>query len=159
MSAMDWNDLYTYQEVSTGVKLNSLAAFNVTNTVNFGSLDINQKNDPLDRTTTITPTGNVGLDNEVSGPAYMCTDFPTCSGSTIGIGNQKYALSTSTAYDSATSLTTTPTEIETNVGKPTTSTPTAKSIWWGMLIPTGTNSGSYDGTITITGVKGETTDW
>jgi hypothetical protein len=28
---------------------------------------------------TIKATGNLGLDHELSGPTYMCTDFPTCS--------------------------------------------------------------------------------
>jgi hypothetical protein len=146
-------------EVVSGVKLNSLAAFNITTEVNYGALGVEQSNDPLDRTTSITPTGNVGLDHELSGPLYMCTDFPACSGNTIDIGYQKYALSSSTPYTSATALTTTPTEAETNVPKPTTGTPTSTNIWWGMYVPIATLPGSYDGNITVTGLKGETVDW
>jgi hypothetical protein len=107
----------------------------------------------------ITPTGNVELDQELSGPTYMCTDFPTCAGNTIDVGYQKYALTSSTPYSSATALTTSPIEVETNVPKPITGSQTGKSIWWGIYIPTGTANGSYDGTITVTGLKGETIDW
>lgn len=159
IKATDDNSASGNTEVASGVKLNSLVAFNISNEVNYGALGVNQSNDPLDRTTLITPTGNVGLDHELSGPSNMCTDFPTCSAYTINIGYQKYALSASTSYSSATVLTTTPTEIETNVPKPTTTSPLAKYIWWGMLIPQGTMPGSYDGNITVTGLKGETTDW
>jgi hypothetical protein len=159
IKATDDDTLSHYTQVATGVELNSLAAFNITTEVNYGALGVEQGNDPLDRTTLITPTGNIGLDHELSGPMYMCTDFPTCLGSTIDIGYQKYALSASTAYSSATALTTTATEVETNVAKPITGTPTGKNIWWGMYIPTGTANGSYDGNITVTGIKGETVNW
>jgi hypothetical protein len=128
-------------------------SFNITNEVNYGALGIGESNDPLDRTTLITPTGNVGLNHELSGPTYMCTDFPTCSGNTIDIGNQKYALKSSTTYSDATTLTTTATLANTNILKPTAASPPGRSIWWGILVPEGTSNGSYDGTITVTGIK------
>jgi len=146
-------------EVSTGVEMNSLLAFNVTSSINYGSLSIGGSNDPLDRTTVITPTGNVGLDHEVYGPTNMCTDFPTCSGYTIPIGYQKYGLTSSTSYSSGTSLTASATEIETDIPKITDGTATTKTLWWGIQIPTGTEFGVYNGSITISGVKGETSGW
>jgi hypothetical protein len=144
---------------ATGVEMNSLIAFNVTPAINFGSLSVGQSNDPLDKTIIVTPTGNVGLDEELSGPAYMCTDYPTCSGAKISIGNQKYSLSSSTAFSAAYALLTTATEVELNVPKPINTSPTTKSIWWGMLIPSNTSAGTYNSTTTITGIKGETTSW
>jgi hypothetical protein len=159
IKATDNNSATSTSEVSVGVKLNSLIAFNITTEVNYGSLSVGQSNDPLDRTTIITPTGNVGLDHEVYGPANMCTDFPTCSGATIPISYQKYSLIPSTSYASASTLSTSSTEVETNVPKVTTGTPTTKSIWWGMLVPTGTSPGTYEGDINITGIKGEIIDW
>ncbi|MDX9738932.1 MAG: sialidase family protein [Candidatus Dojkabacteria bacterium] len=159
IKATDNNSATSTSEVSVGVKLNSLIAFNITTEVNYGSLSVGQSNDPLDRTTVITPTGNVGLDHEVYGPANMCTDFPICSGGTIPISYQKYSLVSSTSYTSASTLSTTSTEIETNVPKVTTGTPTTRSIWWGMLVPDGTSPGTYDGDISITGIKGETINW
>ncbi|MCC7290085.1 hypothetical protein IT417_02445 [bacterium] len=145
-------------EVSSGVEMNSLTALNVTGSVNYGTLDVNQSNDPLDKITTVTPTGNVGLDEELSG-ANMCTDYPTCSGGIIAVGQQKYALATSTAYASGTALTTSPVEQELNVPKATSGSPTTKNTWWGILIPLGTTPGSYSGSNTVTAVKGETGGW
>jgi hypothetical protein len=146
-------------EVSSGVEMNSLIAFNITTAVNYGGLSVGQSNDPLDRITVITPTGNVGLDEELSGPANMCVDYPTCSGAKIAVGNQKYSLAASTSFASASALTTTPTEVELNVQKPINGSPSTKSIWWGMFIPTNTNPGTYSGAITVTGIKGETVNW
>jgi len=147
-------------EVSTGVNINSLTAFSITSGINFGNLGIGGSNDPLDKTTTTTPTGNVGLDQELSGAANMCVDYPTCSGGTpIGVTYQKYSLTSLTAYSSGVSLSTTPTETELNVPKPITQTPTTKDTWWGILIPAGTNPGQYNGANTATAVKGEIVDW
>ena len=159
IKATDNNSSTSTSEVSVGVKLNSLIAFNITTEVNYGSLSVGQSNDPLDRTTVITPTGNVGIDHEVYGPANMCTDFPICSGNTIAISYQKYSLLSSTPYASASSLSTTSTEIDTHVPKVTTGTPTTRSIWWGMLVPNGTSPGTYDGEISITGIKSDILDW
>lgn len=145
-------------EVAAGVEMNSLTALDVTASVNYGSLDVGQSNDPLDKTTTVTPTGNVGLDTEQSG-SQMCTNYPTCSAGTIGVSYQKYALAASTAYASATALSGTPAEAELNVAKAITGSPTTKNLWWGILIPTGTTPGAYSGSNTIGAVKGETVSW
>ncbi len=146
-------------QVASGVEMNSLTALDVTASINYGSLNIGESNDPLDKVTTVTPTGNVGIDTELYGPAFMCTDYPTCAGNTIAINYVKYALSTSTAYASGASLSTTPTEVELNVPKDITGSPTTKDIWWGIQIPTGTVPGSYTGANTVGAYKGETGGW
>lgn len=147
-------------EVSIGVEVNSLTAFSITSSINYGGLSAGQSNDPLDKTLITTPTGNVGLDQEHSGATNMCVDYPTCSGGTpIGVAYQKYALSTSTAYSSGVALSTSPTEVELNVPRPTSSSPTTGTTWWGILIPTGTDPGAYGGANTITAVKGEVINW
>ena len=147
-------------EVSAGVEMNSLTAFDITGSINYGSLGAEESNDPLDKIVTTTPTGNVGLDQEHSGATNMCVDYPTCSGGTpIGVTYQHFALSSLTAYSSGTALTTSADEVELNVPKVTTGTPTTKDTWWGILIPTSTQTGSYSGANTITAVKGETGDW
>ena len=143
-------------EVTSGVEMNSLTALDVTTSIAFGTLDVGQSNDPLDKTTVVTPTGNVGLDSELSGAANMCTDYPTCSGGTIGVSYIKYALAATTAYASGTALSATPTEAELNAPKPTTGSPTTKTVWWGIQIPTGTTPGSYTGANTVSAYKGET---
>lgn len=146
-------------EVTSGVEMNSLTALDVSSSIAFGSLDVGGKNDPLDKTTTVTPTGNVGLDTELSGAANMCTDYPTCSGGTIGVSYIKYALAATTAYASATALSISPTEAELNAPKATNGSPTTKDIWWGIQIPTGTTPGSYTGANTVSAYKGETGGW
>ena len=144
---------------SSGVELNSLVAFSTGASVSYGILGVGQANDPLDKTLVTTATGNVGLDQEHSGSATMCTDFPTCAGSTkIPVSYQRYALS-ALAYASGTQLSITPNEIELNVAKVTSSTPTTGTVWWGISIPGGTLSGTYNGANTITALKGEIANW
>jgi len=150
-------------EVSTGVEMNSLIGFEigytVTGSISYGNLGIGQKNDPLDKITTTTPTGNIGLDQEHSGTS-MCTDYPTCSGGTpITVGYQHFALASSTAYASGTALTGTATEYELNVPKVRGGSVTTRNVWWGIEIPAGTTIGTYSGANTISAVKGETTSW
>lgn len=91
----------------------------------------------------------------------MCTDFenyPTCLGETIPVGQQRYYLS-SVAYASGTPLSITPTEVELNIAKVTSPTPTTGTVWWGISIPAGTLSGTYNGANTITAIKGEIANW
>ncbi len=150
-------------EVSAGVEMNSLIAFEigytVTSSINYGNLGVGDKNDPLDKITTTTPTGNIGLDQEHSG-SNMCVDYPTCSGGTpITVGYQHFALASSTAYDSGTALTGSAIEYELNVPKVRSGSVTTKNVWWGIEIPSGTDIGTYSGANTISAVKGETTNW
>jgi hypothetical protein len=147
-------------EVSTGVEMNSLTAFDVTGSINYGGLAPEESNDPLDKIVTTTPTGNVGLDQEHSGAANMCVDYPTCSGGTpIAVSYQEYYTVSSRSYGSGTDLSTTPTEVELDVEKIRNGTVYTKNTWWGILIPTGTVTGEYAGANTITAVKGETANW
>ncbi len=159
VKVIDNNSATDDTEVASGVEMNSLTALDVTTSINYGSLDIGQRNDPLDKITTVTPTGNVGIDTELSGPANMCTDFPTCTGNTIAVSYVKYALATSTAYASGASLTTTPTEVELNAAKVRTGSPATKNVWWGIEIPLGTTPGSYTGSSTVNAYKGEIVNW
>ena len=159
LKATDNNSAIGYGETSTGVKLNSLIAFSITSSINYGSLGLSESNDPLDITTTTTPTGNVGLDHEVYGPANMCSDYPTCAGYTIPVGNQKYALSASTAYSSGVALSTTPTEAEISIVKPTSGTPTTGTMWWGIYIPPASEATTFYGSITVNGLKSEASEW
>lgn len=142
-------------EISTGIEISSLVGYDVTTSISFGNLSVGQMNDPLDKTTTITATGNVGLDQEISG-----TDMTDGGSNEITVDNQKYALASSTAYASGTALSGTPTEVELNVLKTRLlASPATKNTWWGLFIPPGTAAGSYSGTNTIVAVKGEVANW
>ena len=151
----------TSVEVTTGVEMNSLTAFSVTNTLSYGNLFANQSNDPLDKVLTTTATGNVGLNQEHKGSGTgMCTDYPTCEvGTPILLSNQKYSLTASTSYSSATSLTGSPVEVALKVPKPTSTTAVSKNTWWGAFIPLNTLPGYYEGENVITAVKGAIANW
>jgi hypothetical protein len=137
--------------------VNSLLALDVTNSINYGSLNPGDKNDPLDKITTVTATGNVSLDVTLYG-TNMCTDYPTCAAHTMAVGKQKYALSTSTAYSSGTNLLVdSGAEAELNCPKTIDSfNKQTKDIWWGIEIPTLQAAGSYTGSNTFIGKTNET---
>ena len=148
--------------VSTGVELNTLVGGDTTpTTLDFGSLALGRSNDPLDKTLTHFPTGNVGIDITIkANTASMCTNYSTCTGGTpIPIYYQKYSLSSKKAYSSGTILTTTAVESEINIGKQTTSTAPTKQTWWGIYIPSATLPGVYNGLNVIEYVIGETSEW
>ncbi len=144
-------------ESASGVEVNSLTAMDVTSAIDYGLQTVGTNTGNLDQTTVVTATGNVGLDEQLSG-----TDMTDGSGHTIVVTQQHYDLS-QVAYSSATPLTTTDTEVELNVAKTkstgTTTNPETGDTWWGIEIPTGTVSGSYTGQNTVTAVKGEYADW
>ncbi len=134
-----------------GIELQSMIGYEVTSSINYGSLSIGQKNDPLDKITTITNTGNVSLDEEVSG-----TDMTNGGTGTILVSFQKYALSAATAYNSAVALgPTSEGGVKADLNCPKTTvvgSPETKNTWWGLYIPEGTEPGSYTGTISIVAV-------
>lgn len=138
---------------STGVNINSLAAFEITGELDYGSLDAGGTNATLTKTLVVTPTGNSPFHVMHKG-TQMCTDSPTCAttgGKTpIPIAQQKYALASGTSYASGTALSATDTKVLLNVPKVDNGTVTTKTTWWGMAIPLGTVPGTYNGTNTIT---------
>lgn len=153
--------------VSTGVEMNSLIAFTVTDSINYGYFSPNGTSASLNQELVTTPTGNVGLDQSHQG-TNMCTDYngttnPTCAstiGTAIPVSKQKYN-TTSTAYAAVenVALTTSAVEVELNVPKVRNGTVTTKSTWWGITIPSGTLAGVYNGLNTIVAISGETANW
>jgi hypothetical protein len=157
----------SYGESDSGVDVRSFLAFALnTLSIPYGSLEPGQQTDPLNATTTISATGNVGLDKQVEGES-MCTSFtpsslcPTSPTSTIPESEQVFATST-VAYAAATSLSSsTIQEVEVNVHKSTsTSTQATASAYWGIRVPSSiTFSGDYYGQNTFYAVVGESVDW
>jgi len=155
VKVIDNNSASNELEVSSGVEVLTTTALDVTAVINYGSLDIGDRNDPLDKTTTVTATGNVGLDEELSG-----TNLTDGGVGVIAVSYQKLSLTISTAYASGTALSTSPTEYELNCLKTTVSgSPQTKDTWWGIEIPSGIPPGIYTGTNTVTAVLGETVNW
>ncbi len=159
VKAIDIGSLYGLGETSSGVELNSLLAFDVTNSIHYGSLEAGQHNENLDRETTITSRGNVGLTQELSGSS-LCADYPTCSPNLqIFVNNQRYSANSSTPYTSGNTLTFDPTITNIYMPKPTSSTPVTANIWWGLGVPIGTVSGAYNGELVVTGIKSSPDKW
>ncbi len=142
-------------EVSSGVELNTLIGYDVTSSIAYGSLAVGAKNDPLDKTTTVTNRGNVGLDQELRG-----TNMSDGGVNSIAVTYQRYALAALTPYASGTQLTLTDVLSQLDVSKTTvTASPQTKNTWWGLEIPAGTVSGTYTGTNTITALASDYLEW
>ncbi|HEU4677827.1 MAG TPA: hypothetical protein VFS75_03880 [Candidatus Paceibacterota bacterium] len=154
-------------EASSGVDVRSLLAFALnTLTIPYGSLEPGQQTDPLNATTTISATGNVGLDKDVEGSS-MCTTYtgstpcPNSATSTIPENMQVVATST-VAYAQGTAISsTTPTFVDINVHKSiATSTQEQGSAYWGIKVPaTITFAGDYTGQNTITALVSDSSQW
>lgn len=140
------------------VELNSLIAFTVTPSINYGTLGIGESNDPLDKILTTTPTGNTSLSQSHHG-TQMCTNHPSCTGGTpIAAAQQRYGLS-GVAYASGTTLKTSIEASGLHIPKVNNGTVTTKDTYWGISIPNGILPGAYTGQNTITGNKASLIDW
>jgi len=148
------NNSATHNATSTAtVEVASLAAFEITPSIDYGTVAAGGSTGTLNQTVVTTPTGNVPMNQLYSG-TQMCTDSPTCSASgktPLAVTLQEYALTSGTSYGSGTDLTATPTAVNINVPKVTDgANVTTKTSWWGISIPIGTLPGVYNGVNTIT---------
>lgn len=132
----------------------------------YGSLEPGSQTDPISATTSISATGNVGLDERLTGES-MCVTYgtnnecPNSATSTIAESEQVFATS-SVSYASGIALSsTTQQELEVNVFKSTsTSTPATGNTIWGIRVPSAvTLAGDYKGENTFFAVHGEAVDW
>jgi hypothetical protein len=137
---------------TTGVGLNevsTLIALNVDSAINYGSLFVGEDTGATNQQTTVTNTGNIEIDTEVSGSS-MCTDYPTCSSSEIVSSNQKYSNSTFTYSTGGSILSGTPTLLDLNIIKSTVGPSNSSAeIYWGLSIPSGISFGNYSGQNTV----------
>jgi hypothetical protein len=161
----------THTQSSIGQELLSFLSLTLnTLAIPYGQLEPGQKTDPLVATTTISATGNVGLDELLTGKS-MCTNYTsavacrTSATSTIADRYQVFATS-SVSYGFATSSgrtlsSTTQKELEINVRKSTSTSVTATGrTYWGISIPsTITLAGSYTGQNTFYGKVNEPAQW
>jgi len=136
------------------IDVGTLNALDVTDSISYGSLAPGGKNDPLDKLVLATTTGNNAIDANISG-YDMCTDYPTCSAATTSITNQKYATSSGIGYGSSSAegihvASSSAVLLEFVTSKPTaTPSSVAQNIYWGTLVPTGTDPGTYEGVNTF----------
>lgn len=149
------------------VEVTSFLAFALNDlSIDYGSLEPGQQNDPINATTTVSATGNVGIDNSLTGES-MCTSYtgsslcPNSSTSTISESEQVYGTSTVSYAQGVPLSSTTIQQLEINVPKSTaTSTATTSDAFWGIRVPASiTYAGSYTGENTFYAVVGESVDW
>ena len=130
--------------IAGGIEMNTLQSFSLsTGTIGYGPVAPGQS--PLNPAIeTITNTGNVAMGIQVSGTDLTYSTFPH-----IPVGNEQYKLS-NFVYGGGTALTITPTDAGASLVKPTQSTPApAQNTYWQILVPYGTHSASYSGTISF----------
>ena len=136
----------------------------------FGALEPGDLTDPLVATTTVRATGNVGMDELLSGEA-MCGTYtsaitcPNSASSTIPETYQVFATSSVTYATASTSgfilSSSTQNELELNVSKSTATSSQASGVtFWGIQVPISiTLAGAYTGENTFFGKVGEPSEW
>lgn len=133
---------------STGNELDQFTDYSLdTLTLNYGSMDPGAASS--DQAIVMSATGNVGLDENLSG-----TDL-TSGGDTILVGQQKYKLSAGGGW-TGTVLTGSAVEAQLNVPKTTvTASPASATTYFVLQVPDPQPVGTYSGTNTIEGVTGD----
>lgn len=153
-SSEDWRFFMIISDVqknsdtaTTSEELNTLQALDIsTSSIDYSDLDPGENTGTLSETTTITDTGNVAID------IYLYGDDMESALSSIAIGQQEYATSSSVSYGSGTDATSTDTNaVEMDLSKPTAHSPNTSTddIYWGLEIPSIQKAGSYTGTNTF----------
>lgn len=172
VSAVDDNHATsTFTQSSIGQELLSFLSLTLdTLAIPYGQLEPGQQTDPLAATTSIRATGNVGLNELLTGES-MCPGYTnashcrTSATSTIADRYQVYATS-SVTYASATSSnhtlsSTTQKLLKIQVRKSTSTTfQSNKKTFWGIKVPVSiTLAGSYTGQNTFYGAVSNSASW
>ncbi len=158
--AQDNGDLYDSLETNVGVEMNSLVALRLEpSSINYGNMAAGTNSGSTNQEVDIIATGNVGIDSEFSGTNMTYSSY------VIPVSYQEY-FNSSFSYqdppDTVWSLSSTPTEREVNIPKTywdLVRIDGVVTIYWGIKIPLSIGAGTYNGTNTITAVKGEVSDW
>ena len=172
----------TLTQGGSGVNVGGFMAFRLDqDTITFGDLEVDARNETLDRLTTIFATGNVGIDQELEGTPmcpmfdlldpveYGCTVYDPETGApedTIPARFQRFAKDLITAYGSGTQLADVtasglPAFLALNVPKTISLTETRnEDIGWGIEIHTNiTRAGNYLGQNTFIGTASHPSNW
>ena len=152
-SATDWTcEMWPADNTATGtvatdtVEMNSLVALDVTSPINYGDVDPGQDTGATNQSITVTNTGNVDMDPQVSGGVM------SSGPNTISVNNQEYS-SDNFTFGAGIDLSASPTTI--NLILPQrTSTVITDLLYWGLGVPEGTPAGSYTGTNTLSATSG-----
>jgi len=164
-AATNWTAQVTPSDESAGtadtddIEMGTTTALDVTDTIPYGELALGGDTGTGDDTTTVTNTGNEGIDVDVDG--YGVTDGDglsmDCTWGDITIGNEKYAIAAATAYATKTALTDTAAEVDTDIAQRTAAVTTG-DIYWGFGMPADGVSGSCTGKVVFTAHSDSTLD-
>ncbi len=136
---------------ANGVELLSLRALDVENSINYGSLEVDDDTGAYNASTTIENLGNASIDVEISG-----TNLSDGASSVIPANQQIFATSTFT-YNSCVycqTLSTSTVNYEVDITKPTAPTPYVTDvIYWGIEIPFGAASNPHSGNNTFSAIS------
>ena len=131
------------------IEMGSLQALNVTSSIAYGTVNPNTDTGATNQQVTITNTGNVEIDPELSGTAM--TDGGSGS---ISASQQKYDDASFTYSSGGTALSGTPTTLNLTLPQ-RTSTEITDLVYWGLGVPNGTPDGGYTGSNTFTATTPE----
>jgi hypothetical protein len=146
MSVQDLSGLRDTQTTAVPVELLTLYGLSVDASINYGSLEVGSTTGATNQQTTVVNTGNSNIDIQLQGTDLAGT------GSTIPVGEQKFATTTFTyaSCSICTFLTGSATNFEVDLPKPTSTTsPSTDDLYWGINVPNGTGAVSHTGTNTF----------
>jgi len=140
---------------STGNELDTFLAYDLlTTAIPYGTVSPGFVSN--EATTTLKATGNVGLDENLSGVDMQRQG----GGDDIAIGQQHYSTSTGFAWADGATTTVGAVELELDCSKSTsTSSPATKDTYWLIKIPGAKSTGTYNGTNTIAILTSEAQGW
>jgi hypothetical protein len=143
------------EEGSTPNELEKMLAYDLlTTSIPYGTVAPGATSSQV--TTTVQATGNVGVDEELSGVDMQRQG----GGASIDIENQHYSTTSVFSYWAGATTTATATEVELNCPKSTsTTTPTTSDTYWMILIPGSIGTGIFNGTNTIAAITSEGQEW
>lgn len=128
-------------------EINALTALDVSPaTLDYGAVPAGSDTGNTNSTTTVTNTGNVDMDPQLSG--LQLED----GGNNIPVGSQEYS-ATPFTHGGGTALTGTPATLNITLPQRTTTVIT-DTVSWGIAVPGGTPNGTYTGTSTFTATAG-----
>ncbi|MEY4731654.1 MAG: hypothetical protein RL681_600 [Candidatus Parcubacteria bacterium] len=156
-SSSDWTATVVFKDSSvttgtsdsTGRELNTLTALDVTtSSINYGTLSASSTTAGVNQITTSTNAGNSTTTLQLSALATL-----TSGANSIATTSQRYATSSFTFYGLSVALQQTAANVDGyKLTAPTSTTNVQSPIFWGLEVPAGTATGTYNGTTLFTAI-------
>lgn len=127
---------------SAGVELNTLTAINVTtSSINYGTITANTNTGSTNQSTVVANAGNSSSSLQLNAQSTL-----TSGANSIATSSQVYSTSTFTYPGTSTAITATAVTVAGFIlTGPTSTTNVSSAIYWGLVVPNGTPTGTYSG--------------